>query len=227
VNPTSIYRYYDRDGKLIYVGITGAGMIRQTQHNRMADWWRFVSTQEVEHVDTRQDALRRERELIRLHRPPFNKEHNPDWQKLRTAYLAHVEAQSKPCGESVGCDYDDESQCTAFTTINDTWCGRAGCHTCHLVWHSLNRGFEEGSDHGEGQLADSLAGLCASDNEDIARAARAARSALATLAEAAEGSTYSILTWIVTRSIPTDEAIAEAVALRESLVGVDWTEVPF
>src|SRR5690349_21062741 len=85
--PTSVYRYYDEHGVLIYVGITKQGMGRNLQHNGRAEWWPYVVRQEVEHFDTRPLAAAREKELIRQFRPPFNKQHNPWHAEVREAYL--------------------------------------------------------------------------------------------------------------------------------------------
>lgn len=84
---TSLYKYYDDAGILIYIGITSRGIARNIEHNTSKDWWPYVSTQEVEHFPDRPTALKRERELIHLLRPPFNKEHNPDHQELVDEYL--------------------------------------------------------------------------------------------------------------------------------------------
>jgi hypothetical protein len=86
--PTSVYRYYDRFGALIYVGITSRGAARNAQHNNGAPWWPYVVRQSVEHYDDRPVAGAREKALIRQYRPPFNKQHNTDSQSLRDAYLA-------------------------------------------------------------------------------------------------------------------------------------------
>lgn len=40
--PTSVYRYYDENGLLLYVGITSRGSVRQREHNGDKEWWRFV-----------------------------------------------------------------------------------------------------------------------------------------------------------------------------------------
>lgn len=92
--PTSVYRYYDRHGVLIYVGITNQGIGRNRQHNDAAEWWPFVVRQEVEHLPSRPAAMAREKQLIRQHRPPFNRQHNLDHDDFRLAYLrwASVEA---------------------------------------------------------------------------------------------------------------------------------------
>jgi hypothetical protein len=90
-DPTSVYRYYDPAGMLIYVGITRQGMGRNVQHNRKAEWWQYVARQEIEHHESRFLAAKREKELIRRFRPPFNKQHNIGHEELRAAYLGYVD----------------------------------------------------------------------------------------------------------------------------------------
>lgn len=94
--PTSVYRYYDRAGVLIYVGITKQGTGRNAQHNAHAEWWPFVASQEVEHHATRSLAMERERDLIRRFSPPFNKQHNRNHEVAYKAYNAMPAI--KPCG---------------------------------------------------------------------------------------------------------------------------------
>lgn len=88
VHPTSVYRYYDHMAVLIYVGITRRGSQRNAEHFRGKDWWPYVAEQRVEHYPDEISAHVREVELIQLHTPPFNTQHNPDWQEMRSAYLA-------------------------------------------------------------------------------------------------------------------------------------------
>lgn len=84
---TSVYRYYDGRGALLYVGITSRGINRNYEHNLTQEWWPFAAVQHIEHYERRDDAERRERELIREFRPPFNSAHNPDHESFRAAYL--------------------------------------------------------------------------------------------------------------------------------------------
>lgn len=86
---TSVYRYYDRDGLLLYVGITGRGTARNAEHNKTKDWWQFVVRQNVDHYRTREEAHTREVELIEDHTPPFNTQHNPAAAAMRAAYFQY------------------------------------------------------------------------------------------------------------------------------------------
>jgi hypothetical protein len=87
---TSLYRYFDSLGVLLYVGITDRGNQRNSEHDKSKNWWTFVARQEVSHFETREDALAAERACIAMHRPPFNKQHNPDHDKTKAAYLSYV-----------------------------------------------------------------------------------------------------------------------------------------
>lgn len=68
----SVYRCYDSDGRLLYVGITARGVWRNRQHSYRSTWWPRMVRQEWEHFDTRIEALRRENELIATLNPIHN-----------------------------------------------------------------------------------------------------------------------------------------------------------
>lgn len=86
---TAVYRYYDRFGTLLYVGITGRGHRRFAEHVRTKDWWPYVASQEVEHYPTRSDAEDRERYLVEALTPPFNTAMNP-LKRSRESYLVGI-----------------------------------------------------------------------------------------------------------------------------------------
>jgi hypothetical protein len=84
--PTSLYKYFDQFGVLIYIGITANGILRNRQHNSDKAWWPYVTRQEVEHLPSRDAALERERDLIEAFMPPFNRQHNPKHAQHRSVY---------------------------------------------------------------------------------------------------------------------------------------------
>lgn len=94
-NATSVYQYFDENGVVVYIGITSRNVRRQGEHDKGKAWWPFVASQSVEHFDTREQAHRREVELIRQYRPPFNVQHNPDHEVIRAAFLAYREAAAE------------------------------------------------------------------------------------------------------------------------------------
>lgn len=69
---TSLYRYFDATGTLLYVGITSRRTIRTLQHAGDKSWWGEVASATFEHYDTRAEAASRELEAIRDERPLHN-----------------------------------------------------------------------------------------------------------------------------------------------------------
>jgi predicted GIY-YIG superfamily endonuclease len=88
---TTVYIARDRAGTVLYIGITGTGVTRGAQHWKNSEWWQYSLTEDKEHYPTRRQALVREAELIRRHRPPFNKQQNPGWENLHRKYLEQAE----------------------------------------------------------------------------------------------------------------------------------------
>lgn len=70
--PTSVYRFFDKDGTLLYVGITSSGMERFYTHSRLAPWWLMATTVQLEHHASREAALERESYLIKVEKPVWN-----------------------------------------------------------------------------------------------------------------------------------------------------------
>lgn len=67
-----LYRYYDKDGTLLYVGISLNAIARATQHRVGAHWWANVANMTVEHYATREQAAHAEREAIAGEKPLYN-----------------------------------------------------------------------------------------------------------------------------------------------------------
>lgn len=73
VRRCAVYRHYDAEGLLLYVGISIDPDTRQKQHRDGANWWRFSSTCDVDWYLTESDAAAAERKAIVHEAPIFNR----------------------------------------------------------------------------------------------------------------------------------------------------------
>lgn len=69
---TVLYRYFDSDNRLLYVGITKNQSRRFSQHNSKAQWIDQIHTATFQHFDTREEALSAEANAIRNENPIHN-----------------------------------------------------------------------------------------------------------------------------------------------------------
>lgn len=76
MGPQVLYRHFDSDGVLLYVGISGQLGARTKQHQRSARWFEQISHITVEHFPTRQQVVEAEMRAIYNERPVYNKVHN-------------------------------------------------------------------------------------------------------------------------------------------------------
>jgi hypothetical protein len=70
-NGTSVYRFYDQAGVLLYVGVANRPAERWADHSGKP-WWHLVARTELERYPTRAEALRVEAESIRYEHPRYN-----------------------------------------------------------------------------------------------------------------------------------------------------------
>lgn len=69
---TALYRHYDADGRLLYVGIAGSLTRRDKQHRDHSAWFASVARTETEWLSSRDDALAAERRAIATEHPLHN-----------------------------------------------------------------------------------------------------------------------------------------------------------
>lgn len=70
--PTSLYRFFDVYGQLLYVGITERGAMRWSEHRKSKPWWTQVALIQVQHFTTRGSAASAELQAIRDEGPMYN-----------------------------------------------------------------------------------------------------------------------------------------------------------
>lgn len=91
--PTALYRFFDTDDQLLYVGISSNPSIRFRDHGRSKDWWSEVASITLEHWPSRQAALDAEKQAIISERPRWNAAHNGRFQRT---------TQEAVCRKAVG-----------------------------------------------------------------------------------------------------------------------------
>lgn len=77
IDSVALYRHFDADGRLLYVGISRSVTARLTQHSE-SPWDHLIARIEVERFPTREEAEAAERAAIRSERPIHNRTHNTD-----------------------------------------------------------------------------------------------------------------------------------------------------
>jgi predicted DNA-binding transcriptional regulator AlpA len=70
-----LYRHYDRDGVLLYVGISASTFTRVKQHKSESHWFRRITAITIEHFETMSQAAESERLAIKSEKPLYNKTH--------------------------------------------------------------------------------------------------------------------------------------------------------
>lgn len=68
----ALYRLYDKNETLLYVGITSELRRRYQQHAESKAWWSKVAVRDAEWLPSRTQALRAEGIAIRREKPKFN-----------------------------------------------------------------------------------------------------------------------------------------------------------
>jgi len=86
VVPTCVYRFYDAEGRLLYVGVTYSPAMRFREHARR-DWWADAVRNTIVWHDRRADALAEEARAIATEGPLHN--------------IAGVDAEDQPLPETL------------------------------------------------------------------------------------------------------------------------------
>lgn len=87
-----LYRHFDTDGDLLYVGVSLVALIRLNTHRNTSRWFDQIATVKIEHFDTKAEALAAETAAIIAENPRHNAIHNKNHRSFfRRARRAHLE----------------------------------------------------------------------------------------------------------------------------------------
>lgn len=90
---TALYRHFDADGSLLWVGVTANPFLRLAGHMSTSDWRDSVARVEIERFDSRGAAEAAETQAILSERPRFNR------QASRCAPRGRYRKQEEPATE--------------------------------------------------------------------------------------------------------------------------------
>jgi len=74
---TALYRLFDAEGVLLYIGITRHPGVRWKQHQDDKSWWPLVAEKRIEWWDTRLSAGQAEQRAIQEESPLHNSQREP------------------------------------------------------------------------------------------------------------------------------------------------------
>jgi predicted RNase H-like HicB family nuclease len=100
---TALYRFFDADGRLLYVGITNNTRTRWSDHASKKPWWPQVATATTAWHQTRKEAEQAELDAIRGENPVHNihstPQHGPN---VARAIRAKAEQRANPAAADEG-----------------------------------------------------------------------------------------------------------------------------
>lgn len=104
-----LYRFYDENDQLIYVGITHTWYQRFHQHEKNSGWFSEAVKVTFERFPDRESVEQAELEIIQRERPAHNKYANPDYestsahgQKIRSwVFNRYIDDAHKPMADFV------------------------------------------------------------------------------------------------------------------------------
>lgn len=76
-----LYRHFNNNGALLYVGISNATVVRLGQHKLTAKWFKLVDYITIQRFKTREDAKAAESRAIAVENPVFNLAEADGWER--------------------------------------------------------------------------------------------------------------------------------------------------
>ena len=87
---TQLYRHYDSNKKLLYVGVSLNAAARLAQHRDAAPWFDAITDVKIETYPTREDALAAERRAIAEENPACNIQHRQTIKQIEKEEAARA-----------------------------------------------------------------------------------------------------------------------------------------
>jgi excinuclease UvrABC nuclease subunit len=98
---TALYRLYDADDVLLYVGVTSDPKRRFRDHRAKRPWWNEVARNSIEWFSTEFRALQAEVQAIGAETPKYNIRSTEAWKAQQSATAKAVSPEAR-CRRGVG-----------------------------------------------------------------------------------------------------------------------------
>lgn len=95
-----LYRYFDKEGTLLYIGITSDEIARMVAHRGTKHWYKQVTRIDLEFYDSLELAMLAEKKAIHSEKPLHNKRHNST-DLLKIIKLQPKEGECLACGKKI------------------------------------------------------------------------------------------------------------------------------
>jgi predicted GIY-YIG superfamily endonuclease len=153
----TLYRFFDSEGRLLYVGISKFFEARMKQHYRNSSWFFDSVSVTLEHYQTREEVELAESIAIKTENPIHNKAGKPGYEspldhfaKIKNWTYSNIEVDSqhnslvnlmKELLATSGADYKRQQSrwialcfIEGYEILNDT--EKSGCENCDLMHSS-------------------------------------------------------------------------------------------
>lgn len=117
---TAVYRIFDGDDNLLYVGASERSLARVQEHASEKGWFSDVNRVSIERFETREEALSAEKRAIETERPRHNVQHNPFVSAVRHY---EVDATCSNCG------WEGVQRMLKGRPLRRARCPKCGCET--------------------------------------------------------------------------------------------------
>lgn len=92
---TALYRLYDQDDRLLYVGISNEPERRLLAHRADKEWWPEVESTQLDWFDSRLEAARAETKAIADEGPAYNVHQTPAWREQVAATAREISPEGR------------------------------------------------------------------------------------------------------------------------------------
>jgi len=138
-----LYRYYDKDGNLLYVGISKNALYRAIQHSNLSHWYPAAVTIKIENFETQDELIVAEKLAIINENPIHNKKIPSNSEKQRL-FIANPENCEKTMKLSSG--FMTVRELAEYLGVSESWVHnhskKRGCNMIPSINKGKNKRFD-------------------------------------------------------------------------------------